>query len=168
MDASQVPAEAQADHLPNPNYHSDTGLGRFVSLMSENQETYVGLGWTRMPRGLHCYSLATLAVCETKTRLCRVFTCRKAKRRWVNRGDSSPVPALEQIRRRVFNQNGKRRHSTRGSRVIPQRSTSLAQLCLTSEIGRDRVYSEWYDRGMLRVSKVDFICANRGVRWYTK
>ena len=41
-------------------------------------------------------------------------------------------------------------HSTRGSRVIPQRSTNLAQLCLTSEIGRDRVYSEWFDRGMLR------------------
>jgi hypothetical protein len=39
-------------------------------------------------------------------------------------------------------------HSTRGSRVIPQRSTSLAQPCLTSEIGRDRVYSCWYDRGM--------------------
>lgn len=39
-------------------------------------------------------------------------------------------------------------HSTRGSRVIPQRSTNLAQPCLTSEIGRDRVYSEWYDRGM--------------------
>ena len=39
-------------------------------------------------------------------------------------------------------------HSTRGSRVIPQRSTSLAQPCLTSEIGRDRVCSEWYDRGM--------------------
>lgn len=41
-----------------------------------------------------------------------------------------------------------KRHGTRGSRVIPQRSTNLAQLCLTSEIGRDRVYSEWYDRGM--------------------
>ncbi len=39
-------------------------------------------------------------------------------------------------------------HSTRGSRVIPQRSTSLAQPCLTSEIGRDRVCSEWYDRGI--------------------
>ncbi len=39
-------------------------------------------------------------------------------------------------------------HSTRGSRVIPQRSTNLAQPCLTSEIGRDRVCSEWYDRGM--------------------
>ena len=39
-------------------------------------------------------------------------------------------------------------HSTRGSRVIPQRSTNLAQTCLTSEIGRDRVYSCWYDRGM--------------------
>ena len=32
--------------------------------------------------------------------------------------------------------------------MIPQRSTNLAQPCLTSEIGRDRVYSEWYDRGM--------------------
>ena len=39
-------------------------------------------------------------------------------------------------------------HSTRGSRVIPQRSTNLAQTCLTSEIGRDRVCSCWYDRGM--------------------
>ena len=39
-------------------------------------------------------------------------------------------------------------HSTRGSRVIPQRSTNLAQLCLTAEIGRDRVHSEWFDRGM--------------------
>ena len=39
-------------------------------------------------------------------------------------------------------------HSTRGSRVIPQRSTNLAQPCLTSEIGRDRVNSEWYDRGI--------------------
>ena len=36
-----------------------------------------------------------------------------------------------------------------GSRVIPQRSTNLAQTCLTSEIGRDRVYSCWYDRGMV-------------------
>ena len=41
-----------------------------------------------------------------------------------------------------------RHHSTRGSRVIPRRSTNLAQLCLTSEIGRDRVHSEWFDRGM--------------------
>ena len=39
-------------------------------------------------------------------------------------------------------------HVTRGSRVIPQRSTSLAQPCLTSEIGRDRVYSRWFERGM--------------------
>lgn len=42
----------------------------------------------------------------------------------------------------------KGRHSTGGSRVIPQRSTNPAQLCLTSEIGRDRVYSKWFDRGM--------------------
>ena len=41
-----------------------------------------------------------------------------------------------------------RHHSTRGSRVIPQRGTNPAQLCLTSEIGRDRVRSEWSDRGM--------------------
>ena len=37
--------------------------------------------------------------------------------------------------------------------MIPQRSTNLAQLCLTSEIGRDRVYSEWFDRGMLTLAK---------------
>lgn len=34
--------------------------------MSENQEIYVGLGWTRRPSGLHCYSPATLAVGEPK------------------------------------------------------------------------------------------------------
>ena len=33
--------------------------------------------------------------------------------------------------------------------MIPQRSTNLAQPCLTSEIGRDRVFSEWYDSGIL-------------------
>ena len=37
--------------------------------------------------------------------------------------------------------------------MIPQRSTNLAQLCLTSEIGRDRVYSEWFDRGMYSIEK---------------
>ena len=41
------------------------------------------------------------------------------------------------------------KHSTRGSRVIPQHSTNLAQTRLTSEIGRDRVLSGWYDRAML-------------------
>ena len=40
----------------------------------------------------------------------------------------------------------KQKHSTRGSRVIPQHSTNLAQTRLTSEIGRDRVLSGWYDR----------------------
>ena len=40
------------------------------------------------------------------------------------------------------------KHSTRGSRVIPQHSTNLAQTRLTSEIGRDRVLSGWYDRAM--------------------
>jgi hypothetical protein len=39
-------------------------------------------------------------------------------------------------------------HGTGGSRVIPRRSTGPAQPCLTSEIGRDRVRSEWFDRGM--------------------
>ena len=42
----------------------------------------------------------------------------------------------------------KQKHSTRGSRVIPQHSTNLAQTRLTSEIGRDRVLSGWYDRAM--------------------
>ena len=42
------------------------------------------------------------------------------------------------------------KHSTRGSRVIPQHSTNLAQTRSTSEIGRDRVLSGWYDRAMGR------------------
>ena len=54
-----------------------------------------------------------------------------------------PSPPLQ-----YFTQSKRVHHSTRGSRVIPQRSTNLAQLCLTSEIGRDRVFSEWFDRGM--------------------
>ena len=32
--------------------------------------------------------------------------------------------------------------------MIPQHSTNLAQTRLTSEIGRDRVLSGWYDRAM--------------------
>ena len=40
------------------------------------------------------------------------------------------------------------KHSTGGSRVIPQHSTNPAQTRLTSEIGRDRVLSGWYDRAM--------------------
>ena len=42
----------------------------------------------------------------------------------------------------------KQKHSTGGSRVIPQHSTNTAQTRLTSEIGRDRVLSGWYDRAM--------------------
>ena len=42
------------------------------------------------------------------------------------------------------------KHSTGGSRVIPQHSTNPAQTRLTSEIGRDRVLSGWYDRAMQR------------------
>ena len=41
-----------------------------------------------------------------------------------------------------------KRHSTEGSREIPLRSTSSAQARLTSEIGRDRVDSSWFDRSM--------------------
>ena len=41
------------------------------------------------------------------------------------------------------------KHSTGGSRVIPQHSTNPAQTRLTSEIGRDRVLSGWYDRAMI-------------------
>ena len=40
------------------------------------------------------------------------------------------------------------KHSTGGSRVIPQHSTNPAQTRLTSEIGRDRVLSGWYDRAI--------------------
>ena len=42
----------------------------------------------------------------------------------------------------------RQKHSTGGSRVIPQHSTNPAQTSLTSEIGRDRVLSGWYDRAM--------------------
>lgn len=55
----------------------------------------------------------------------------------------------------------KGRHSTGGSRVIPQRSTNPAQLCLTSEIGRDRVYSKWFDRGMTAGTLQAPICCMR-------
>ena len=34
---------------------------------------------------------------------------------------------------------------TNDSRVVPHRSTELAQRCLVSEIGRDRTFSPWYD-----------------------
>lgn len=59
------------------------------------------------------------------------------------------APSTRLARRADLRGPSAKHHSTRGSRVIPQRSTNLAQPCLTSEIGRDRVYSEWYDRGML-------------------
>ena len=45
---------------------------------------------------------------------------------------------------------------TRGSRVIPQRSTNRAQPSLTSVIGREPVHSGWYERSM----------AMRRFRWY--
>lgn len=38
--------------------------------------------------------------------------------------------------------------------MIPQHSTNLAQTRLTSEIGRDRVLSGWYDRAMRIVVKL--------------
>ena len=34
----------------------------------------------------------------------------------------------------------------RASHVVTHRTTSLARIILTSEIGRDRVYYDWYDR----------------------
>ena len=36
--------------------------------------------------------------------------------------------------------------STRASHVVTHRTTGLARIILTSEIGRDRVYYDWYDR----------------------
>ena len=40
-------------------------------------------------------------------------------------------------------------YSTRDSQVIPQPTTSLAQLSLTSEFWWDRVFSQWYDRSIV-------------------
>ena len=45
-------------------------------------------------------------------------------------------------------QNGGKRFVTRASRVISVRSTGLAESCLTSQIGRDGVYSGSYERIM--------------------
>ena len=53
-----------------------------------------------------------------------------------------PVVSYSLLRLRV-----KGHHSTGGSREITQHSTNPAQPSLTSEIGRDLVFSWWYDRG---------------------
>ena len=59
-----------------------------------------------------------------------------------NRANPTPRPAKQNV--------------TRGSRVIPQRSTNRAQPSLTSVIGREPVHSGWYERSM----------AKRRFRWY--
>ena len=70
---------------------------------------------------------------------------------WLGWGIEVHVGVCMHQRRSCWEEpKGKRqqKHSTRGSRVIPQHSTNLAQTRLTSEIGRDRVLSGWYDRAM--------------------
>ncbi len=42
-------------------------------------------------------------------------------------------------------------NSTNGSRVVPHRSTRLAQWCLTSEFGWNQVGPPWYDRLIILV-----------------
>ena len=54
-------------------------------------------------------------------------------------------------------QNGGKRFVTRASRVISVRSTGLAESCLTSQIGRDGVYSGSYER-IMRVSNFARLC----------
>lgn len=51
----------------------------------------------------------------------------------------------------LIGQNRGKRFVTRASRVISVRSTGLAESCLTSQIGRDGVYSGSYER----IMKVD-------------
>ena len=56
---------------------------------------------------------------------------------------------------------GQKQNVTRGSRVIPQRSTNRAQPSLSSVIGREPELSGWYERSMsstvlLVVSKAFF------------
>ncbi len=41
-----------------------------------------------------------------------------------------------------------KQYVTRGSRVIPQRTTSRAQVSLASEIGRELAFSDWFERTM--------------------
>ena len=50
--------------------------------------------------------------------------------------------------------------------MIPQHSTNLAKARLTSEIGRDRVLSSWYDRTMWIVAVIYrvIVCHGRGHR----
>ena len=43
---------------------------------------------------------------------------------------------------------GQKQNVTRGSRVIPQRSTNRAQPSLSSVIGREPELSGWYERSM--------------------
>ena len=48
-----------------------------------------------------------------------------------------------------FGSWGWKTFSTRASHVVTHRTTGLARIILTSEIGRDRVHYDWYDRTYL-------------------
>ena len=46
-------------------------------------------------------------------------------------------------------------YDTRSSQAVPHPSTILARRCLTSVIGRERVFSSWYGRRHLNASSVN-------------
>ena len=62
-------------------------------------------------------------------------------------------------------QNGGKRFVTRASRVISVRSTGLAESCLTSQIGRDGVYSGSYERIMVTHNFTGLYTRPHGTLW---
>ena len=47
-------------------------------------------------------------------------------------------------------------YGTRSSQAVPHPSTILARQCLTSVIGRERVYSSWYGRRHLLHDLIEY------------
>ena len=60
-------------------------------------------------------------------------------------------------------------YGTRSSQAVPHPSTILARRCLTSVIGRERVYSSWYGRRQsMLISKVVLIDTGSHTQCYVK
>ena len=53
---------------------------------------------------------------------------------------------VQSVQEYVFITIEKEAYGTRSSQAVPHPSTILARQCLTSVIGRERVYSSWYGR----------------------
>ena len=55
-------------------------------------------------------------------------------------------------------------YGTRSSQTVPHSSTILARRCLTSVIGRERVYSSWYGRRQCFIQIVLTTCQDNVVK----